>query len=167
MGLHGMLAAVPELSHLLFLHAQAPFFAAWRRNHNKTRGSAPFVQNMCNIRSTWIFVKFQLCFAETQFDDAVLKTLYHIFVLALSPCHNSKDPCIESAATIIEIFLLGSQGVSVANAQSKSITEMCSVSTDCFVRLPFWALGLDADLASGKKTQCRFVGLTFFWLVRF
>ena len=104
-----MRAAVPELSNLLAPHASSSLsslfgvavttrFVDWHR----------LTRTFATSKSTWLLVTFQLCLADTQPVNVILNTLYHTIA--------EIGPCNESVATIIEIFLLGSPRVSVANA---------------------------------------------------
>ena len=72
-----MLTTVPELSNVRTF---------WRRNHNKIRGLALLDQNICNIKSTWLLVTFQLpC------RDPTCRCSFENSVSNNRPGHNSQD----------------------------------------------------------------------------
>ena len=113
-----MLEAVPESSHLLVLHAPNSLSSLSELQSPSNSWVDTVDQSVCHIKSAWLLVTLQLYPGQAQPINKILKTLHHIIVLStLSPCHNSEnDTRLESVATIIEIFLLGSPRMSVANA---------------------------------------------------
>ena len=121
-----MLAAVPEMSNLLVLHAASSFSSLLA---SQSQQDSWIDQSVCHIKSTWLLVTFQLCLDEAQPVKKVLKTPYHIIILAsLSPCHKSKE--------------------------SNSITGMCCVSTSCFGCLPSGLLALTQTSHQKRKGLC-------------
>ena len=140
-----------------------PFGSFGRRNHNKIRGLAPSDQSICHIKSTWLLVTFQLCLDEAQPVNIVMKTPYHIIILAtLSPYHNIKDWSVyrvnRNHHRDFPVGISRSAGCKrVVELNYRNVLCVCQLFRESSV----WALGLDANLAPRtKRTMCAFVGLT-------